>query len=274
MTKQYLRDLHDSEVVDNMKINCQDYFELVYLRHRYFRRSENPSPDRLKEFEEMLCNIASKFFVNNYQVFNEVGFEMEDLKNIARIHTVSFISMSGLKENPDKMEKFRKRHKKKCGNHSEPGKMDIFKKECYDLARFLNQRMQELAMFSQRKNKNIRGTVNERGFFIGDPKVNPNDIDLISYPETYGYKKISAKKFQDLVKDNDAKNKKSFMNGNQMVRAVYLTGNALNFEDVQDLDLDPRNSIYYGDPEQNLITLESEKSTYHAFLEELRDKEL
>lgn len=275
--KKYLRDLPDSDVIDNMKIDCQDYFELVYMRHRYFRNSTNPEPERLARFEEMLCNISDKFFISNYQVFNEVGFEMEDLRNIARVHTVSFISMGGLAENPDKMEQFLKRHKKKYGQDSEPDDMDIFKYECYNLARFLNQRMQEVARNSKSKNKNIRGTINQEVFFIGSPKRDPSDIDLATYPEVYGYERISKRRFKELVKENDAKGKKRFLaKNNQMIRAVYLTGDHLSARDMSDLGLDPRDNLYYGNPEDNLIQMENEKSSYMIFLNEqyknLQDK--
>jgi hypothetical protein len=269
MKKNYLRDIPDSDVVDNMKIDCQDYFELVYIRHRYFRNSTNPEPERLAEFEEMICNISDKFFIRNYQVFNEVGFEMEDVRNVTRIHTISFISMGGLAENPDKMEQFRVRHKKKYGQDSEPDRMDIFRKECYDLARFLNQRLQDLTRNCKSKNKNIRGTMNEQIYFIGSAKRDPSDIDLARYPDVYGYERISKKRYKELQKENDAKGKSKFLSkDNQIVRAVYLTGNHLSAADIQDLGLDPRDNLYYGNPENNLIRMENEKSPYINFLNE------
>jgi hypothetical protein len=271
--KKYLRDLPDSDVVDNMKIDCQDYFELVYIRHRYFRKSTNPEPERLAQFEEMICNISDKFFIRNYQLFNETGFEMEDLRNISRVHTISFITLGGLAENPDKMEKFRERHKKQYGQDSEPDNMDIFRKECYDLARFLNQRMQDIIRNCKSKNNNIRGTSNEQIFFIGNPKRDPSDIDLAKYPDVYGYKRISKKRFKELEKENDAKGKSKFMSkDNQIVRAVYLTGNHLSANDIQDIGLDPRDNLYYGNPEQNLIKMEKENSPYMFFLEKVNEK--
>ena len=271
--KNYLRDLPDSDVVDSKKIDCQDYFELVYLRHRYFRNSTNPNPERLAEFEEMICNISYRFFSRNYEVFNEVGFEIEDIKNIARIHTVSFISMGGLAENPDKMEQFRIRHKKKYGQNSEPGKMDIFRKECYDLSRFLNQRLQDFARNCKSKNKNIRGTSNEQIYFVGNAKRDPSDIDLAKYPDVYGYKRISKKRYKELQKENNAKDKNKFLiENNQIVRAVYLKGGYLSTFDIEDVGLDPRDNLYYGNPESNLIKMEKEQSPYMEFLNEEYEK--
>jgi hypothetical protein len=260
MKKRYLRDLHDSDTVDNMKIDCQDYFELVYLRHRYFRNSTNPEPERLFEFEEMLCNISDKFFVKNYRVFNLVGFEKEDLRNIARVHTVSFISMGGLKENADKMEKFRKRHKDKYGQNSEPGLKDIFRKECYDLARFLNQRMQDIVRNAKTKNNNIRGTAHKDVYLIGNNPQEISDSKLANNPESYGYKKISKKRYKELEKENNAKGKKTFLSkNNETVRAIHIKGKNLSIFDIKNMGLDPRDSMYYEDPESNLIKTEKNK---------------
>ena len=253
---EFKRKLDDPEI-DKSKISSRDHFELVYIRHKYFRRSENPAPGRLEQFEEMIVNISNKIYLRNIMIFKTVGMEMEDLANIARVHTVSFISMGGLYENPDKMEKFRKDHKKKYGQDSEPGKRDIFRKECYNLARFLNQRVQEVARFSKVKNANIRGTKNYKKFFVGDPSRSPTDTDLYSYPDSYGYKKITEKRFKEMVKENDAKGKTEFLNqDNEMVRAVYIKGSILTEQDVEDMGIDPRDNSYYRDPEEEMVMRE------------------
>ena len=205
----------------------------------------------------MIKNISDKIYLRNIGVFKTVGIEMDDLANIARVHTVSFISMGGLIENPALMIKFRLDHKKKYGQESEPGKMDIFRKEAYNLSRFLNQRIQEVAKFSKIKNANIRGTKNCKKFYVGDPSRSPTDNDLFNYPEVYGYEKITEKLFKELVKENDAKGKKEFLNkDNQMVRAVYVKGSILTGQDIEDMGIDPRDNSYYKDPEDNMIARE------------------
>ena len=101
----FLRKLDDPSI-DEKKINSIDYFELVYLRHRYFRKSANPDPRRLAEFEEMICNISDNIYYRNVIIFKNVGFESDDLRNIGRVNTGSFVHMSGLKENPNLMRAF------------------------------------------------------------------------------------------------------------------------------------------------------------------------
>lgn len=256
MTKKLIRELNDSSI-DDIKISSSDHFELVYLRHRYFRRSTNPTAERLAQFEEMIRNISDKIYLRNIEIFKTVGFEMDDLRNIARVHTVSFISMGGLAENPDLMEKFIIQHKKKHGQNSEPDKMDIFRMEAYNLAKFLNQRIQETARFSKTKNENIRGTKNHRRFFVGDAKNNPEDLDLFREPELYGYRKITESQYKDFVNKNNSKDKSYFLNeNNEMVRVVYIKGSFLTDEDIEDTEIDPRKNSFYRSPEDNLMIKE------------------
>lgn len=256
MSNKLIRELDDPKL-DEIKISSSDHFELVYLRHRYFRKSVNPAPERLAQFEEMICKISDKIYLRNIEIFKTVGFEMDDLRNIARVHTVSFISMGGLAENPELMEKFRMQHKKKYGMDSEPDKMDIFRKEAYNLAKFLNQRVQETARFSKNKNQNIRGTKNHKRFFIGDGKNNPDDLDLFREPETFGYKKITEAKYKELVKKNHGKGKTHFLTEDgQMVRAVYIKGSFLTEVDIEDSYMDSRRNSFYRSPEENLMVKE------------------
>lgn len=228
----FLRKLDDPEVENKKKINSNDYFELVYIRHRYFRKSTNPEPERLREFEEMICNISDKIYYRNINIFKIVGFDGDDLKNIGRINTVSFISMSGLKENPSLMEKFIIDHKNKYGEESTPTKRDIFLRECYNLAKYLNQRLQEIAKFCEIKSANIIGDKAKKIYFIGKQDSNPSDDSLLMFPEAFGFKKIKINKFKQMFKDLKPLTKTSFLTPEgQIVRVVYKKPNYSAIED-------------------------------------------
>ena len=218
----FLRKLEDPVVDSKKKINSNDYFELVYLRHRYFRKSANPSPERLQEFEEMICNIADKIYYRNIMIFKVIGFESEDLKSIGRINTISFISMGGLKENPPLMEKFLIDHKNKYGKDSEPSRKDVFRRECYNLAKYLNQRLQEIAKFCEVKSANIIGDKLKKNFYLGDSGKTPTDDSLLVTAESFGYKKITEVEYKKLIKENSPKDKLNFITSDGMaVRAVH-----------------------------------------------------
>jgi hypothetical protein len=257
MGKELIRKLDDTEI-DNIKINSKDHFELVYLRHRYFRKSTNPTAARLGEFEEMICNISDKIYLRNITVFKTLGMEMDDLRNIGRIHTVSFISMGGIKENPDLFEQLRVQHKAKYGNHSEPGDKDIFLKEHYNLSRFLNQRLQEVAKFSKNKNENIRGTRSYRNFYIGNSEKDPEDMDLIKNYKDHGYSKITESEYKKIAKENKCKGQLRFENKEgQIVRAVYIQGSFLTSNDIDGSELDPRRNSFYRSAEKTLMIKEA-----------------
>lgn len=217
---EMLRKLDDPSV-DQKKISSSDNFELVYLRHKYFRRSTNPNPERLKQFEEMICNISDKIYYRNIMIFKIVGLEFDDLRNVGRVNTVSFISMSGLRENPKLMEKFVLEHKRKFGEKSSVTDRDIFLKECYNLSKFLKQRLYEVANFCGIKSANIVGDKLKKSFFIGDSKKNPSDESLLMFPESFGYKKITELEFKRLQKENKSENKDEFLtNEGKIVRAI------------------------------------------------------
>lgn len=257
---KYERKVIHEGLEESDRITYEYFFELIYMRHHYFKKSKNPEPERLMEFEEMICNMSSKFFFKYQNFFNQMGFEFEDIKNISRVHAVSFISLSGLKENPEKMKDFIKMHKKKYGKNSMPNSKDIFKKECYNLSCFLKQRYQELIRFSKSKIKNIRGTVDVKKFFIGDPKKNPTDLELIEDCERHGYKKITKERYEKILKETQPVNKKSFLDKNKKcVRAAYVYGKNLSYEDIKYTKLDPRNNSYYGNPEDTLIDMEEKE---------------
>lgn len=255
MTK-FLRELDDPEI-DKKKINYRDYFELVIMRHMYFRRSENPAPGRLEQFEEMIVNISNKIYFRNIEIFKTVGMEPEDLHNIARIHTISFISMSGLKENPDKMEKFVEKHKRVFGEDSTPSEQDIFRQECYNLKSFLNQRIQEVAKVSKSKNSNIRGTRSYKRYFIGDSSKNPTDMELIKNSSAYGYKRMKGIDYEKSVKENGSKGKQKYIDkdGN-VVRVVYVKGSFLTKEDIDGKDIDITRGSFYRSPEEIFLMKE------------------
>lgn len=251
----FLRKLDDPLLDKKKKLNSNDYFELVYLRHRYFRKSADPSPERLQEFEEMICNIADKIYYRNIMIFKIVGFEHDDLRNIGRVNTISFISMGGLKENPSLMEKFISDHKDRFGKDSDPSKKDIFLRECYNLSKYLNQRLQEIAKFCEVKSANIIGDKTRKNFFIGEPGKTPSDEDLLLSPEFFGYKKITEVEYKKMVKENSPGDKLNFSTSKGMVvRAVHKRPDYLAAEDFYNENSGNESNL---NPEEILIEREN-----------------
>lgn len=242
----------------DVKSSYKDSFELLYIRHNYFRKSENPDPRRLASFEEMICNISDRIYIKNIGTFKTTGIEMEDLRNISRVHTVSFLSMCGLKENPERMQAFIKQHKDRYGECSVPTEKDVFLKECYNLARFLDQRVQEVAKFCKAKNNNIRGTQSRTFYYASESEVKkPSNQQLVQNPELYGFFKINKTEYLEIVKVCKPKDKNLFMdNKGRTIRVAHMKGGFLTEEDVEDSPMDLSNNSFYRSPEDNLIIKE------------------
>jgi hypothetical protein len=251
---EMLRKLNDLSI-DQKKISSSDNFELVYLRHKYFRRSTNPSQERLNEFEEMICNISNKIYYRNIMIFKIIGFEEDDLRNIGRVNTVSFISMNGLKENPKLMEKFILEHKSKFGEKSSVTDKDIFLKECYVLSKFLKQRLYEVANFCQIKSASIIGDKMKKTFFLGDPSKNPNDEDLLMSPKSFGYKKITEMEFKRLQKENNSDSKTDFLTKEGKVARIVLKNP--DFLAAKDFYINVSDNESLLDPEEIMIQKEN-----------------
>jgi len=245
---KYLRKLKDIKS-DTERINSKDNFELVYIRHRYFRNSKNPSDSRMLRFQEMAHNIARKQYYMNVRMFKGVGMEVNDLKSIAMVHVVSFISMSGLHENPKLMVKFLSDHKKLKGKTSVPNDKDIFLREAYNLSRFLKQRFFEMVKVCRSKNYNVRGSVSYKGFFKETEHADKDvsDLQLKQQYNFYGYVKITETEFKRLKKEDI----------NIKTRSVMLEGDYLTEEDIKGSYLDPRFNSFNMNPEDRLIISES-----------------
>jgi hypothetical protein len=237
-------------------------FELVYLRHKYFRKAKTPTTERIQPFDEMVDNIAGSIFTKNIEVFRIFGMELEDIQNIGRCHVVSFIGMQGLYENQAIMDKFILKHKSIYGQDSMPTKHEIFKKEAYDLARFLKQRLQECANFCRNKNRNVIGTKHtQTGYLcITDSPKEVNDDNLMANPEYFGYKKMTKTALDKEIKANKSRGKSLFKTQDgTLIRVVTQTLRPLNYNDVNGSALDYRDTLTLKDPEELMIMAEEEK---------------
>jgi hypothetical protein len=251
----YLRQLQDEKLNNSTRVQGDDIFELVYLRHRYFRQSNNPSNERLLSFKEMSDNMAGKNYFTNVATYNITGFELEDIRSIAQIHVVSFIGMSGLKENKDKMEKFISIHKQRNGQDSIPTEKDIFTYECHALSSFLKQRLNELVRFCKNKNAKIRGTRNLRMFFVGPGDLDPTDEELVAKHKKIGFEKISSATFVKIRTKNKPVDRANFIDkdtGNRL-RGIYHEGSDLTIDDIDCTALDFSLNAFYMNPEDIMI---------------------
>lgn len=81
------------------RINYKDQFEEVYLRHSVFRRSPNPKDETLLKYATIIEKVAKRAFRRYNWILEPMGFGADDLINIGRVHTVTFIHYYASAEN-------------------------------------------------------------------------------------------------------------------------------------------------------------------------------
>lgn len=76
------------------RISYHDDYESVYLRHQLFRRTPNPTASRLAMVEELMPIVRRTAAKAQFQFrtpLNSMGFHLEDLVSIGRMHTIAFL---------------------------------------------------------------------------------------------------------------------------------------------------------------------------------------
>ncbi len=111
------------------------------IRWSYLRKAREVSVKELEQY----TNVANVVFKQHYRrsapYFKNIGYGEEDVKNLLKVHTVSFIGHISFINYPEKVEAFVKRFKQI--NNRLPTESDILKKSQSDCHYFLRQRMQE-----------------------------------------------------------------------------------------------------------------------------------
>lgn len=77
----------------NMKLHYSDNFELVAMRHRDFRRSPNPTPEKLRSFKPVAEKVAQRFLSLNRDLCLLHGYDHGDLMTYALVWTTNFLGL-------------------------------------------------------------------------------------------------------------------------------------------------------------------------------------
>lgn len=235
------------------RINCKNEFELCYMRHKYFRKTDrNPSEEEMKPYFDIARLSGSKTFFRHSNLFKLVGLEKADIIGIAQIHIVNFLGLFKIENFKDKYQKFFETFVKM--EDREPTEEDVLDKNKAFFVLFLKQRMEDLVRICRQKAKNIKGMqVDEFNFYCG-PSI-PEDVqDLIKNCEKMGFKKLAPMVFRTARKRAMAGNKSlSFSLNDMWYIAVPMEINPLRLSDLSGAGLDPYDNIHNMQPDQLLI---------------------
>lgn len=262
-----MKDFIDRPQADKKKISSKNQFEMCYLRHRYLRKVDyNPTPEDMVPYERIVKYIARKTYSIYKNLFILVGFDVEDIISIARVHLVSFLGLFAIDKMSQKYEEFVATFKAKNGKR--PNKSDLLSKNRAILTMFLKQRMEDVVRICRQKAKNIRGMPVEK-FNVFYGKKRPPKIHrlLLEDHEQFGYKKLDLATFRSIKKKVKPENDKPFKFAGNWYVSVPLEHKKLDIVDFSGAGLSPYDNIHNMNPEQLLFHKQEETHIDDKMLE-------
>jgi hypothetical protein len=240
------------------RASSKDEFELCYLRHKYFRKTlENPTVEDLARYERVVSSLARNTYYTYRNLLHIVGFNVEDVENIARIHLVSFLGLFALESNPKEYVDFI--YSYKHVNGVIPESSEILNKNKANFTLFLKQRMEDLVRICRQKAGNIKGAPADSMLFFSGPKAPPQDINkLIEDYKKYGFKKLDLSSFRTIRKKAGKRTDTKFKYGRRWYVAIPVEYKKLELIDFSGSGLDPYDNIHNMNPEQILFHREEE----------------
>ena len=203
----------------------------------------------MEPFKKIASHLAKNTFFTYKNLFSVIGFELEDIVNIANVHTVSFLGLFSLEKMPEKYEDFIKQFK--SIQEKEPEKEDILDKNKANFTLFLKQRMEDVVRVCRQKARNIKGLPAEEFFYYFGPKPPPKiRRELLKNYEKFGYRKLDNAIYKSIKKKVGILHSNIFMfNGNYYV-AVPIEKNSLNIEDLSGAGFNPHDNMHNMTPEE------------------------
>lgn len=179
--------------VGHEKVTYQDHLELRYLRWDYLVKVANPSEALLQSKDRIVRYTARRAYYKYLHEFSFMNMELEDVENIARVYTVSYLGLYSMEKDHEKKKRFRASFKEK--EKREATKKDIEKKDNYSLISFLEQRLLECAHVLRQYCKGEAGFTYFSIFYRVSGEQWPTDDDLIQTPKKFGWERLPWSEF-------------------------------------------------------------------------------
>jgi hypothetical protein len=189
--RQYMRPLPKG----HEKVTYYDHLELRYLRWDYLVKVANPRESLLRSKDKIVKYAARRAYYKYMNEFSFMNMELEDVENIARVYTVSYLGLYSMDTNPEKKARFKKTFEEKEKRKADI--LDVEKKDNYSLIAFLEQRLLECAHVLRQYCKGEAGFTYYGVFYRVEGDQWPSDDELINSPKKYGWERLS---WSDFVK--------------------------------------------------------------------------
>ncbi len=233
------------------KIHSKDEFELCYLRHQYFRKTDyNPTEAEMAPYMHVIKNLSKNTYFTYQNLLNMVGMELDDVINIGRVHLTSYLGLFSISVEQSRMEKFKQAFFDDNGYPA--GRNEILNKDKADLTSFMKQRFEDLIRVCRQKGRNIKGHCVEEYFAYKGPGKPPKPVrKLVDNHEIYGFKKIDQGSFRTIRKKAKPDSNIFEYEGLWYV-AVLVDHKTLGIEDFTGAGLSPYDNVHNMTPEQIL----------------------
>lgn len=175
-------------------VNYKDHFELRYLRWDYLIKTTNPSNDVLKSKEAIVRYCAHRAFSKYAYEFSFMGMDIDDVENICRTYTVSYLGLYSSSINAQVRDRHSKKLKQANPERS-PSAKEMERNDNKSLISFLDQRLKDCAYVFRQRSKGQAGFSYYTVFVQKHGNEWPDDESLISSPAKYGWEKVSWKNF-------------------------------------------------------------------------------
>lgn len=175
------------------KVTYQDHLELRYLRWDYLVKVANPNESLLQSKDKIVRYTARRAYYKYLHEFSFMNMEIEDVENIARVYTVSYLGLYSMEKDPSKKDRFKNSFKEK--ENRDATKKDIEKKDNYSLIAFLEQRLLECAHVLRQYCKGEAGFTYYAIFYRVSGDFWPTDDDLIQSPKKFGWERLPWTEF-------------------------------------------------------------------------------
>jgi len=242
------------------KIHSKNEFELCYLRHQYLRKAKtNPTPDEMKPFTPIAAHMAKNTYYVYKNLFQMVGFEVDDVINIANVHLISFLGLFSLDKVPRRYQEFVNLYLNTERPH--PTEEQILNKNKADCTEFLKQRMEDVVRVCRQKARNIKGLPTEEYFFYCGKAKPPMVLrDLVEDYEKYGYRKLDQAVYKSIRKKTRVDDSPIFRLHNLYYVAVPVEQKHLHIIDFIGAGLDPSDNMHNMTPESIFFAIEDNTS--------------
>lgn len=263
---------------DKRKISYRNDFELCYMRHTYIRKVDyNPTEADMQPYMKTIIQQAQKTFYTYRGLFQLVGFYLDDVVNIGRIHLIGFLGLYSLEKVPEKYEAFEEIFFKK--HVKIPKAKDVEDKNKANFTIQLKQRMETLVRVCRQKARNIKGWPTEEFYVFYGPKRPPRNLKkLLENHEKYEFKKLDMATFKSIKKRKSIRNNdKPFQFAGSWYVAVPLEKHVLCLADFTGAGQDPYDSIHNKNPEELLFDkireeeFEQKKAAFEAHTDKRKE---